>query len=73
MTRRPTSCSVSPSKNAELRAQLAETQEHCIELAVDAGELHARIEALQTELAAARIERDAWRAKAEHLRATAVA
>lgn len=46
---------------AELRAQLAEVQDQCIELAVDAGELHAWIEALQDELARVRAERDTWR------------
>jgi hypothetical protein len=42
------------AENAELRIQLAEAQEHCVELAVDAGELHAEIEALRQELAEAR-------------------
>jgi len=37
-------------ENAELRAQLAEAQDQCIELAVDAGELHAEVEALRDEL-----------------------
>jgi len=46
-------------ENAELRQQLAEVQEQCIELAVDAGELHAVIEDLQRQLTAARAERDA--------------
>jgi uncharacterized protein involved in exopolysaccharide biosynthesis len=44
---------------SELREQLAEAQELLIETAVDAGELHARIEQLQTELAEIRSERDA--------------
>ncbi|TXQ41102.1 hypothetical protein FV282_23375, partial [Escherichia coli] len=39
------------TENSELRAQLAEVQEQCIELAVDAGELHAEIKALRRELA----------------------
>lgn len=52
------------TENAELRLQLAETQEQCIELAVDAGELHAQIEALQVELAQTRRDRDAWRSEA---------
>jgi len=47
------------TENAELRAQLAEAQEQCIELAVDAGELHAEIEALRRELAEARMRRPA--------------
>ena len=42
------------AENAQLRAQLAEAQEQCVELAVDAGELHAEIEALRRELAEAR-------------------
>lgn len=45
------------TENAELRAQLAEAQERCIELAVDAGELHAEIEALRQELDEARTAR----------------
>lgn len=52
------------TENAELRLQLAEVQEQCIELAVDAGELHARIEALQAEMAELRRDRDAWRSEA---------
>lgn len=42
------------AENAELRAQLAEAQEQCVELAVDAGELHAEIQTLRQELAEAR-------------------
>ena len=45
------------TENAELRAALAETQELLIETAVDAGELHGRIEELQAELAKMRVER----------------
>ena len=56
--------------NRELRAQLAEAQEQCVELAVDAGELHAEIEALRARLAQAERERDAWRAEAEQARRT---
>ncbi|TXM64504.1 hypothetical protein FV226_26455 [Methylobacterium sp. WL12] len=52
-------------ENRELRAQLAETQDQCVELAVDAGELHAEIEALRGRLARAERERDAWQAEAE--------
>ncbi|WP_336489698.1 hypothetical protein [Methylobacterium nigriterrae] len=52
------------AENAELRLQLAETQEQCIEMAVDAGELHAEIEALRAQLAAAERERNTWRAEA---------
>lgn len=47
------------TENAELRAQLAEAQELLVETAVDAGELHARVEDLQAEVAALRAERDA--------------
>ncbi|TXN41559.1 hypothetical protein FV232_04740 [Methylobacterium sp. WL30] len=53
------------TENAELRAALAEAQELLIETAVDAGELHARVEELQTELVKARGERDAWRIEAK--------
>ncbi|MCJ2042921.1 hypothetical protein MKK55_28825 [Methylobacterium sp. J-059] len=49
---------------AELRAALAEAQELLIETAVDAGEMHARIEELQGELALARADRDAWMIRA---------
>lgn len=52
------------TENAELRVQLAEAQDLLIETAVDAGELHARVEALQTELAQTRMDRDAWRSEA---------
>lgn len=47
------------TENAELRAQLAEVQDQCVELAVDAGELHAEVEALRRKLAEVRAERDA--------------
>jgi uncharacterized protein involved in exopolysaccharide biosynthesis len=52
-------------ENAELRQTLADVQDHCVELAVDAGELHAEIEALQAQLAQAERECDAWHAEAE--------
>jgi len=45
------------TENAELRAHLAEVQDQCVELAVDAGELHAEVEALRRELAEMRAER----------------
>ncbi|WP_336491914.1 hypothetical protein [Methylobacterium nigriterrae] len=61
------------TENAELRLQLAEAQEQCVEMAVDAGELHAEIRVLQTQLAAAERDRDAWRAEAERLILKAVA
>ncbi len=54
-------------ENAELRLQLAEAQDQLIEMAVDAGELQARIEGLQAELAEARAERDAWSAQPTRL------
>lgn len=52
-------------ENAELRQTLAEVQDQCVELAVDAGELHAEIEVLRVQLADALKERDAWRSEAE--------
>ena len=52
-------------ENAELREQLAEVQDQCVELAVDAGEQHAENGALRARLADAEQERDWWRAKAE--------
>lgn len=48
------------TENAELRQQLATAQDMLMETAIDAGHLHARIEALQ-------VERDAWQAEAERL------
>jgi len=57
-------------ENAELRQQLADVQDQCVELAVDAGELHAEIEALRAWLAQTERERDAWRAEAEQGRRT---
>lgn len=51
------------AENADLHLQLAEAQEQCIEMAVDAGELQAYIEALRSELTLARTERDAARAQ----------
>jgi hypothetical protein len=49
------------NENAELRNQLASAQDMLVETAIDAGNLHALIEAM-------RMERDAWRAEAEELR-----
>ncbi|MCC0808073.1 hypothetical protein FPV16_17960 [Methylobacterium sp. W2] len=43
------------TENAELRAQLAEVQDQCVELAVDAGEPHAEVEALRRNLALLRV------------------
>ncbi|MCJ2010850.1 hypothetical protein, partial [Methylobacterium sp. J-092] len=48
------------TENTKLRAALAEAQELLIETAVDAGEMHARVEELQAELVVARADRDAW-------------
>lgn len=52
-------------ENAELRQTLAEVQDQCVELAVDAGELHAENAVLRARLAEAERERDRWRAEAE--------
>jgi len=38
------------TENAELRLQLAEAQEQCIEMAVDAGLLQVEIDALRREI-----------------------
>jgi hypothetical protein len=58
-------------ENTELRQQLAETQDQCVALAVDAGELHTEIEALRIWLAIPERERDAWKAEAERFRGSA--
>jgi chromosome segregation ATPase len=60
------------TENAELRSQLAEAQDQCVELAVDAGELQAEIEALRAQLAEVTDQRDAWQAEAERLNVWAV-
>lgn len=60
-------------KIAELRAQLAEAQEQCVELAVNGGELHRAIEELQAENVRLRSDRDAWRAEARRRGAGAAA
>jgi predicted nuclease with TOPRIM domain len=60
-------------ENTELRQQLAESQDQCVELAVDAGELQIEIEALRARLAAVERERDAWLVEARHLRNSAAA
>ncbi|QGY03563.1 hypothetical protein MMSR116_17965 [Methylobacterium mesophilicum SR1.6/6] len=46
------------TENAELKRELATAQDMLMETAIDAGHLHARIEAVQAE-------RDAWRQEAE--------
>jgi hypothetical protein len=51
--------------NAELRQQLADVQDQCVELAVVAGEQHAENAALRARLIQAERDRDAWRAKGE--------
>jgi septal ring factor EnvC (AmiA/AmiB activator) len=56
------------TENTELRQQLAQAQEMLVETAIDAGHLHARIGALQAELAEVRANRDAWRAEAIRLK-----
>jgi hypothetical protein len=48
------------AENAELRQQLATAQDLLMETAIDAGQMHARVEAIQAE-------RNAWRAEAERL------
>jgi hypothetical protein len=52
-------------ENADLRRQLASAQDMLIETAIDAGNLHALIEAARTEC-------DAWRAEAERLQRQAL-
>lgn len=49
------------TENAELREQLASAQDMLMETAIDAGNMHALVEAMRTE-------RDAWQDKAERLR-----
>lgn len=48
------------TENAELREQLASAQDMLVKTAIDAGNMHARIEAIRTE-------RDAWKAEVERL------
>lgn len=48
------------NENVELRERLADAQDMLMEAAIDAGHLHARIEAVL-------VERDAWQAEAERL------
>ncbi|MDP4026955.1 hypothetical protein Q8W71_30665 [Methylobacterium sp. NEAU 140] len=52
-------------ENADLREQLATAQDMLMETAIDAGNLHALIEAMV-------VERDVWRAEAERLGAKGV-
>ena len=53
------------TENAELRQQLATVQDMLMETAIDAGHLHARIEAVQDE-------RNAWQEEAERLQGQAM-
>lgn len=46
-------------ENAELRQQLVEIQDQCVELVVDAGEQHAENAALRARLVQAESDRDA--------------
>ncbi len=55
-------------ENNELRLELAQIQDQCIELAVDSGELHAEVLALRAQLAELAEQRDAWRSEAERFR-----
>ena len=48
------------SELAEMRLQLAEAQDQCIEMAVDAGHLLAEIRDLRRDLTATRRERDGY-------------
>ncbi|WP_267428322.1 hypothetical protein [Methylobacterium sp. GC_Met_2] len=50
------------TENAELREQLASAQDMLVETAIDAGNMHALVEAMRTE-------RDAWQEEAERLQA----
>ncbi|MCJ2019732.1 hypothetical protein MKK84_20205 [Methylobacterium sp. E-065] len=52
------------TENAELREQLASAQDMLVETAIDAGNMHALVEAMRTE-------RDAWRGEAGRVRARA--
>ena len=54
-------------ENTELRQQIAEAQDQCVELAVDRGELHAEIQALRAKLVDVGRDRDAWRAEAKRV------
>lgn len=60
-------------ENAELRIQLAESQDQCVKLAVDAGELNTKVEALRARLVVVERDRDRWRTKAEFSVSAAVA
>jgi septal ring factor EnvC (AmiA/AmiB activator) len=53
------------TKNEELQRQLAQAQDRLVETAIEAGHLHARIEALEAQLAQA--ERDAGKAQASRV------
>ena len=53
------------TENAELRQQLASAQDMLVETAIDAGNMHALVEAMSTE-------RDAWQEEAERLHGQAM-
>lgn len=55
------------AENAKLCRQLASAQELLVSTAVEAGDLHASVEVLRSELTEARAARDAWRDEAERL------
>lgn len=48
------------AENGELRLQLAQVQDQCVELAVDAGDLHAEIKALRAEVEELRANAAKW-------------
>ncbi|MCJ2067255.1 hypothetical protein MKK75_00265 [Methylobacterium sp. J-030] len=53
------------AENAELREQLAAAQDMLVETAIDAGNMHALVEAIRTE-------RDAWREETARLQAQTI-
>ncbi|MCJ2020767.1 hypothetical protein MKK84_25630 [Methylobacterium sp. E-065] len=53
------------TENAELRDQLTSAQDMLVETSIDAGNMHALVEAMRTE-------RDAWQEEAERLQAQAL-
>lgn len=61
------------AENSELRLHLAELQDQLFETAVDAGELHIKIQALWEQLVTVEHERDAWRAEAQRNKGSTIA
>ncbi|WP_267360799.1 MULTISPECIES: hypothetical protein [unclassified Methylobacterium] len=53
------------TENAELRDQLTSAQDMLVETSIDAGNMHALVEAMRTE-------RGAWQEEAERLQAQAL-